>query len=314
MVAAIGPLLIAVGTLTLGLGALMPAIAAVGAALTVLTGPVGLVVAAVAALTFAWVKWGDEITEVVTNVTAAVVDTFTGFAETVRAIWQGMVDMITGAFGGAMERVVEMTTGVTERVAEAWQWLSDTLIGNSIIPDMHQAIEEEFARHGQVVTDMTDDTARTIERSYERAARNSTASLSKMSNEALGLLGQLFEGSKEIATAQAIVNAYEGITKTLAAYPWPIAGAMAALHGAVAFKQVAAIQSTGRGSKGGGGVAGSAAAGSSAATMAGAGGGMQQRQVITLEGIDRNALFSGDQIVSLLREAQERGAIIEVAA
>jgi hypothetical protein len=34
---------------------------------------------------------------------------------------------------------------------------------------------------------------------------------------------------------------------------------------------------------------------------------------VTIEGIDRNALFSGEQIVSLINEAQRRGAVIEVA-
>lgn len=53
----------------------------------------------------------------------------------------------------------------------------------------------------------------------------------------------LFEINKVAGIANAIINTYEGVSKTLAAYPWPLAGAMAALHLASGLAQVSAIES-----------------------------------------------------------------------
>jgi len=71
-----------------------------------------------------------------------------------------------------------------------------------------------------------------------------------------GVAGQskaLFEINKVAGIANAVINTHEGITKSLAAYPWPLAGAMAALHAASGLAQVAAIKSASFG--GGGGTA-----------------------------------------------------------
>lgn len=55
---------------------------------------------------------------------------------------------------------------------------------------------------------------------------------------------QLFEINKVSGIANAILSAYEGISKTLSKYPYPLNIAMAAAHGAAAFAQVRAIQNT----------------------------------------------------------------------
>lgn len=70
----------------------------------------------------------------------------------------------------------------------------------------------------------------------------------------------LFKINKIAGTAQAIINTHKGVSESLATYPWPLAGAMAALHFAAGMAQVRAIQSA---SYGGGG------AGSSGLTTAG---------------------------------------------
>ena len=49
---------------------------------------------------------------------------------------------------------------------------------------------------------------------------------------------EMFEIGKAAAIGSAIINAYEGISKTLATYPFPISAAMAAAQAAVAFAQV----------------------------------------------------------------------------
>lgn len=62
----------------------------------------------------------------------------------------------------------------------------------------------------------------------------------------------LFKINKVAAIANAVIGAYEGISRTLAAYPYPINIGMAALHAAAAFAQVQAIRSTSFGGTGGG--------------------------------------------------------------
>lgn len=75
---------------------------------------------------------------------------------------------------------------------------------------------------------------------------------------------KLFEINKVAGISNAIINAYEGISRTMAKYPYPLNMAMAALHGAAAFAQVNAIRSA---SFGGGGSAPSIAGGTPAAPV-----------------------------------------------
>lgn len=72
----------------------------------------------------------------------------------------------------------------------------------------------------------------------------------------------LFELNKVAGIAMAIVNAYEGISLTLAKYPYPLNIAMAAAHAVAAFAQVQAIRSA---TFGGGGAAAPSLAGATAA-------------------------------------------------
>jgi len=72
----------------------------------------------------------------------------------------------------------------------------------------------------------------------------------------------MFNINKIAGIANATISTYEGVTKTLAAYPQPLAGILAATHLAAGLAQVSAIQSTSFG--GGAG---------SAPSLAGSGGG-----------------------------------------
>lgn len=59
----------------------------------------------------------------------------------------------------------------------------------------------------------------------------------------------MFEINKAAAIANAVISTYEGVTRTLGSYPWPIAGVMAALHLAAGMAKVSAISSTSFGAK-----------------------------------------------------------------
>ena len=53
----------------------------------------------------------------------------------------------------------------------------------------------------------------------------------------------MFRINQAAAIANAIINTYEGVTKTLAKYPWPLSGILAAFHLAAGLAQVSAIRS-----------------------------------------------------------------------
>jgi P2-related tail formation protein len=100
----------------------------------------------------------------------------------------------------------------------------------------------------------------------------------------------LFDLNKAAGIANAIISAYEGISLTLAKYPYPVSVAMAALQGAAAFAQVRAIASQSySGGKSAGGATAPSLAGSTAAPPVSAVSG----------GVAGGAAFGGGQIVSI---------------
>ena len=126
-----------------------------------------------------------------------------------------------------------------------------------------------------------------------------------------------FEASKIFGISEAIVNAYVGISKTMAAYPYPLNIAMSAAHAASAFATVASIKSQSFGGGGGGATAPAASAPVSSAPSSGGGGGgatasPQQMVNLSLTG----DVFSRDTIVSLIGQMNEAiadGAQIRIA-
>lgn len=115
----------------------------------------------------------------------------------------------------------------------------------------------------------------------------------------------MFEANKVAGIANAIVSAYEGISKTLGAYPFPISAVMAAAQATAAFAQVSAIKSA---SFSGGGAAPSLAGGTPATPVTPVMGGTPstpERSVLTVEGIDAGSLFSGRAVRELAERLQE---------
>lgn len=115
---------------------------------------------------------------------------------------------------------------------------------------------------------------------------------------------KMFKLTQAAAIANAIVNAHQGISKTLAAYPYPLSIAFAAAQGVAAFAQVNAIKSQSfNGSSGEGGGGGGGAAASSrgtAATGGGGGGGEEVRRVANVNITGDN--FGGEGISRLAEE------------
>jgi hypothetical protein len=124
---------------------------------------------------------------------------------------------------------------------------------------------------------------------------------------------KMFELNKAAGLANAIVNAYVGISKTLAEYPFPISAVMAAVQAAAAFAQINAIKSA---SFGGGGAAPSLAGGTPATPVSPVNSGQPQSSGGTLmvQGLDPSALYTGNMVRELaarLAEHQRDGGTVK---
>jgi len=126
----------------------------------------------------------------------------------------------------------------------------------------------------------------------------------------------MFEINKVSGIASAIVNAYVGISKTMASYPFPLNIGLAATHAAAAFAQVNAIRSTSFG--GGGGAAPSIAGSTAAAPVSdvggGGGGGSERSTRISITGMGAGDMFSEATVRGLIgkiNDAVEDGAVLK---
>lgn len=121
LVAAIGPVLSILGSLITVLPALTSGFGLLWAAIT---GPVGLVVAAIVGLGVVWVQWGDDIKRI-------VVETITVVREWLGARFTAIVD-------GVREKLAAVTGFFGD--------MYDKVVGNSYVPDMIRGIGHEFGR------------------------------------------------------------------------------------------------------------------------------------------------------------------------
>lgn len=128
---------------------------------------------------------------------------------------------------------------------------------------------------------------------------------------------KMFEIGKAAALAQAIVDGYAAITgayKVGASIGGPALGAaFGAAAAAATYTQIQAIRNASFGSGGSG--AGAAATGSVTGGVNAQGqavtGQTEQRQTLTLQGIDPNQLFTGRQLIELINEARRNGAVLD---
>lgn len=122
---------------------------------------------------------------------------------------------------------------------------------------------------------------------------------------------KMFQINKIAGIANATINAFTGASKSLATYPWPLAGVMAALHLAAGFAQVNAIKSQSYG--GGGGVSPSIGGGTGATdsvysvpsnTQQGVNLGGENQQTRVVVNLD------GQPIIDTVQRAQRDGRIV----
>ena len=115
---------------------------------------------------------------------------------------------------------------------------------------------------------------------------------------------KMFELNKVAGIANAIINAYEGISLTMKSYPYPINIGMAAAHAAAAFAQVSAIKSASFGGGSAPSIAGSTPATPVSPVSSGAPSQLGGAR-LAVEGIDLNSLFTGRTVRELAERLKE---------
>ncbi len=135
-----GPALIALGTLA-------AAISAIGL-------PVAGVIAAITALSAAWVIFGDDIVAGATRVQEtiqATIDKWLSFGAEVKEIVKNTIAEIEEAF---VRRLNEAFALVGKRVDDVTGFFRDMwekVVGNSFVPDMVDEIQRQFERLGEIM-------------------------------------------------------------------------------------------------------------------------------------------------------------------
>lgn len=210
---------------------------------------------------------------------------------------------------------------LSDKVAADHQTLVDALEAELITKEeyfqrelqLKQLHEEELTKLEQKASE-----ARRLIADAEAQAR--TRATHQMFTDLASLMNtgsrKMFEVGKAAAISQTVLSTYEGAQKAYTAMAGiPVIGpalgaaaAAAAIASGVA--RVQAINSTSFGSKSVGG-GGSFSAPSAGATSAQ--GGAAESRVVSIQGLDRGSLFSGDQVRDLIErinEAQEDGTAI----
>lgn len=151
--------------------------------------------------------------------------------------------------------------------------------------------------------------------SWDNQASHVTGSLVKMTAGVAQQSRKMFKINKAAAIANALVNNYQAVTKTMTALPYPYNVPMAVAQAAAGLAQVNAIRSTSFNGGGAGRSPSSAATEPTAVTNIGGGDGGQQTEPtrIVVEGLEPEQLLTGRAVAALLQEAADNGAILTPA-
>jgi hypothetical protein len=322
------PLMIAVGGFMTLIGGAVAA-----------TGPIGLFIAAAGLLSAGWIAFGDDIKSAVGGAIDYVSGKFQAMLDWLNKLIERAVavkDAIAGALGLGAGTANAQTgiPGVTDFDVEAGRGaalgaatgagFAAGLTGTqettneavrAYLDGVQTTAEERlevrspsrvFARIGEFVgmgfAEGIQSTQGMVDAAVSGMADRAVMTTEGMVSSVLGSLGEMFDGSKEIAIAQAIVNAWAGATEALK-LPFP---ANIAAFGKVLATGLGAVQKISSARPGGGGGGGSAGA---------AGGGRAEQslgQVITID-------FQGPdwmrdparQMVTSLNDFIRRGGRIE---
>ena len=285
-----GPALMAVGMFSRAIAGLLGA------------GPIGLLIGAASLAVAAWSVWGEDIIRIVgtavdwiTEKFNGLVEFFTGLPERFMEFGRSIIDGLRMGIDEAWEAV---KASITEKIDWLPAWVKERLgiaspsrvfaeIGENIGQGMAAGINSSFGLVRAATADMSDA---------------AVGGALEMASGVVGAMGQMFEGSKPIAIAQALIDTYQGVTKALAQGGFR-GIARAAAVAAKGFAAVRSIQATRPGSGGPAAIGGGSAGGTTATAAQ-----VPQAPTQTLRfDFGGQNTMGMEQIVGLLNDAYDRG-------
>ena len=186
-----------------------------------------------------------NFSDVLSDKIAAVKAQTIALGEEVNRVGKGTALDITKGKSGSGE-------STDPRVGEARDWMDDLL---DIYDQEEQANARRYAQiqAGYVFEKrQISDLQKFKEASFKSQTNTVLGELSSVTSGVAHSNKTMFKVNKAAGIANAIVNTHEGVSKSLAKYPMPIAGVMAAIHLASGMARVQAIKSASF--DGGGGV------------------------------------------------------------
>ncbi len=150
-------------------------------------------------------------------------------------------------------------------------------------------------------------------KSWDSQVKQVSSSLVQMTAGVAQHSKKMFNLNKTAGIAEALINAYKGISLTMSSYPFPLNVGMAAAHAANAFQQVNAIKSQSF-SGGGAGIApsSSATAPTPVANVASTQAAAEPTRVL-LEGVGLDDFVRVGTLVDRINKEMKNGAILQVA-
>jgi TP901 family phage tail tape measure protein len=178
LIAALGPVLVTFGAMVAAIGAALPVLATVGTAIAAFcTGPIALIVAAVAGVVLAWRNW----------------DTISAIAQ---RVYEGVKTWLVDRFNAVVDSIKAKVASVTGFFADMY----DKVIGHSFVPDMVDGIAQHFGRLDSVMVSPT----LTATQAIQYAFRDMTATVSDHLTDFVGkVLPKFGDGSKSIMSGIA---------------------------------------------------------------------------------------------------------------
>lgn len=190
VVAAIGPLLIFIGNLITAIGSIMSLAPALGAVITALTGPIGLVIAAVAAAVAAGValyknwdtvkekcaefaarvseKWNalkDYITDRINTTKENVVNAWNNIKETVTTTVENLKTAVTEKWDALKQKVLDTVENIKKTAIEKWNNLKQTV--TTTVEALKTAITEKFENIKTTATEKWENIKTTVTNAVE---------------------------------------------------------------------------------------------------------------------------------------------------
>jgi len=255
-----------------------PALLAIGAALKVLGSlalmftPAGAIIGGLIAVAAAWAKWGDDIMEFTGEAVEFIVEKFNGLLEWFVELPERFFEFGRNMVQGLLNGFNEMWENFKESIREKVDWIPDWIKRRMGIASPSKVFHEIGMNLGQGLANGINDSFGMVQGAVKGVGDMVTDSAFDMASGVVSAMGQMFQGSKPIAAAQALINTFQGITEALK-LPFPASLAAAAQVAAQGFAAVKGITSARPGSSGGG----SARAASSAGRGTSSGGGATQQ-------------------------------------